>query len=131
MNINTISSNNLAPAFKCNCPDCETKVQSNIIPAMQNNQTDTVELSKKDKAVNFAKKSAKYLKENHKQIATVGLSVLNGALNACTVLGANVLMNKVAKADTSKLAFKLAAIVGLTTCGADLIKNRKSLKKNN
>ena len=40
-------------------------------------------------------------------------------------------MNKVAKADTSKLAFKLAAIVGLTTCGADLIKNRKSLKNNN
>lgn len=130
MNINTVNRS-LAPTFKCNCPDCENKVQSNNVPAMQNNHTDTVELSKKDKALNFAKKSVKYLKDNRKQIATVGLSVLNGALNACTVLGANVLMSKVAKTDTSKLAFKLAAIVGLTTCGADLIKNRKSLKKNN
>lgn len=130
MNINTVNRS-LAPTFKCNCPDCENKVQSNNVPAMKNNHTDTVELSKKDKALNFAKKSVKYLKDNRKQISTVGLAVLNGTLNACTVLGANVLMNKVAKADTSKLAFKLAAIVGLTTCGADLIKNRKSLKNNN
>ena len=129
MNINTIS-NNFATSFKCNCHDCECKAQNNI-PVVQNNQTDTVELSKKDKAVGFAKKSAKYLKENRKQIATVGLSVLNGVLNACTVLGANVLMNKVSKTDTTKLAVKLAAIVGLTTCGADLIKNRKSLNKDN
>lgn len=111
-------SANTMPAVQCSQCTCPSQATN-----------DTVEISTSQKAKNACKKGINFLKNNKKAIGATAKAIGTGILTACTILGANQLMSKVSKADTSKLASKLAVIGGITAGAADLIKNRKAFNK--
>ena len=129
MNINPIQANLVNTNFGCNSPECKGNCgqQTQIMPNQP--QQDTVEISTGQKLKNACKKGAKFVKENKKGIATTAKCAFEGLLTACTILGANVLMQKVSKSDTSALASKLALIGGIGVTGAELIRNKKAFTK--
>lgn len=123
MNIAQIQPFNTS--FGCNDPSCNCQAPQKTAPQ----QPDTVELSTAQKAKTACKKGINFVKNNKKAIAVTATAAMKGILTACTILGANQLMSKVAKADTSALAAKLAAIGGVAVGAADLIGNRKAFDK--
>ena len=128
MKVNQISSNYINVGFGCDKPECQNCNNVQTACCTQPQQ-DTVELSTGQKVKKACKKGAKFVKENKKGIAVTAKAALEGLLTACTILGANQLMQKVSKADTSSLASKLAIIGGLAVAGTQLIKDRKAFKK--
>lgn len=126
MNINPMQAN--LASFGCNDPTCKGHCHQAQIVSTQP-MPDVVEMSTGEKAKQGIKKGITFVKENKKGIAVTLKAALTGFLTACTILGANQLMSKVAKGDTSKLASKLALIGGLAAGGTQLIRDRKAFKK--
>ena len=127
MNINPIQVSAQHASFGCNNPKCECCVQ--CVP--QQPVQDTVELSGFQKAKNACKKGFSFVKNNKSAIGTTLASATIGLLTSCTILGANQLMSKVSKTDTSALAAKLAAIGGIVAGATNLIKHKDVFKKQN
>ena len=123
MNITQIQSFNTN--FGCNEPSCHCQAPQKTAPQ----QPDTVELSTAQKAKTACKKGFNFLKDNKKGIAVTAKAVVEGLLTACTILGANQLMSKVSKANTSALAAKLATIGGVAVGATELIRSRKAFDK--
>lgn len=129
MNINPIQANLVNTNFGCNSPECKGNCEQHAQVLQNQPQQDVVELSTGQKLKNACKKGVTFVKDNKKGIATTAKCAFEGLLTACTILGANVLMQKVCKSDTSALATKLAAIGGVGVAGAELIRNRKAFNK--
>ena len=129
MNISPIQANLVNTNFGCNDPGCNGNCANAQIVSTQQ-PPDVVELSTGSKVKNACKKGVKFIKDNKKGIAVTAKAALEGVLTACTILGANVLMQKVSKSDTSALAAKLALIGGVAVGGSQLIKDRKAFKKD-
>lgn len=127
MNI-TANSSMINTNFGCNDQNCNGHCQQAQIVSTQPTQ-DVVEISTGKKVKNACKKSVKFVKENKNGIMATAKATLEGVLTACTILGANVLMQKVCKSDTSALATKLAVIGGVAVGGTQLIKDRKAFQK--
>lgn len=83
------------------------------------------------KVKNGISKSFHFVKDNKNAIGTAVLSVGKGLLAACTVLGANQLVGKVFKANTSSMANKLAIIGGVGVTAATALKNKDRFVKKN
>ncbi len=125
MNIAQIQS--FTPSFGCNDSECKNCTCQQ--PKIQEQKPDTVEISTVQKAKDVCKKSVNFVKDNRKAIAVTAKAALEGLLTACTILGANQLMSKVSKANTSALAAKLAAIGGVAVGATELIRSRKAFDK--
>ena len=78
------------------------------------------------KVVNGAKKTWTFLKNNKNQVLVGAKAALDGVLTACTVVGANELMQKVSKQNTASLAGKIAIAAGVAMTAAELVKNRNA-----
>ena len=128
MNINPVLSSPIQTNFGCNDPSCKNCCHEQAI--LPQPQQDTVELSTFQKAKNACKKGVSFVKNNHSAIGASLRALGAGLLTACTILGANQLMSKVSKKDTSSLAAKLAAIGGLAAGATDLFKHRAAFSKN-
>ncbi|MBR1942180.1 hypothetical protein IJ843_00420 [bacterium] len=131
MNISPVQANVAQTNFGCNDPSCNCAVQpqTNVVSTQpQMTPQDRFEKGTK-KAAEACKKGFKFVKTNKSGIAATAKAAVSGLLTACTILGANQLMQKVSKADTTSLAGKLALIGGITVAAADLIKNRKAFDK--
>lgn len=124
MYVNQIQPAVTNTAFGCKNGSCCCQ-QPKIAPQAP----DTVELSSFQKAKNTCKNGAKFVKTNKKAIGVTLKSAGAGLLTACTILGANELMAKVTKADTSSLAGKLATIGGLVVAASNMVQNRDVFKK--
>ncbi len=129
MNINPIQANLVNTNFGCNSPECKGNCGQHAQIMPNQPQQDTVEISTGQKVKNACQKGAKFVKENKKGIATTAKCAFEGLITACTILGANVLMQKVSKSDTSALATKLAAIGGIGVAATELVRNRQAFKK--
>ena len=125
--MNKIQSQSFAPNFGCNDSECKncTCQQHKI----QEQKPDIVEISTTQKAKDAFKKGVNFVKNNRKGIAITAKAAVEGLLTACTILGANQLMSKVSKANTSALAAKLAAIGGVAVGMTELIRSRKAFDK--
>lgn len=128
MNITT-NSPMINTNFGCNDPNCKGHCQQQAQIVSTQPTQDVVEISTGTKVKNACKKGVKFVKENKKGIMVTAKAALEGVLTACTILGANVLMQKVCKSDTSALATKLAVIGGVAVGGTQLIKDRKAFQK--
>lgn len=124
MNISSLQAYNTN--FGCNDPACQNCTCRNPQPTPQ---ADIVEISTAQKVKNACKKGFNFVKTNKTGILATGKAALSGLLTSCTILGANQLMQKVSKADTSSLAGKLAIIGGVAVAAGELIKNRKAFNK--
>lgn len=134
MNLNSISANFMTPATNFGCSDSNCKCQAGIISTNEP-QKDTLEITKDvadkttslgKKVVNGAKKTWTFLKNNKKQVLVGAKAALDGVLTACTVVGANELMQKVSKQNTASLAGKIAIAAGVAMTAAELVKNRNA-----
>ena len=108
-----------------------------IYKTVSENPNDKIELTTKEKFLNICStvknacsKGFNFIKNNKKAIATSAVSLGKGLLVACTILGANQIISKLFKAKTEQFANKLAAIGGVTTAVADIIKNKDNFTKN-
>lgn len=124
MIINQIQPAVTNAAFGCKEGNCCCKGA-----CVQQPVQDTVELSTFQKAKKACKKGAGFVKTNRAIIGTALQSAGIGLLTGCTILGANQLMSKVVKADTSALAAKLAAIGGIVAGATNMVKHKDNLKK--
>jgi len=134
MNISSINANFMTPATSFGCSDPNCKCQAGIVSS-KDAPKDTLEITKDvaDKTTNFgkkvvngAKKTWNFLKTNKKQVLIGARAALDGVLTACTVVGANELMQKVSKQNTASLAGKIAIAAGVAMTAAELVKNRNA-----
>ena len=134
MNLNSINANFTTPMTKFGCSDPNCKCQAGIV-ATSEPPKDTLELTQDvaketvsfgKKVTNGAKKTWNFLKANKKQLLVGAKAALDGVLTACTVVGANELMQKVSKQNTAGLAGKIAIAAGVAMTAAELVKNRNA-----
>lgn len=134
MNVSPINANFMTPATSFGCSDPNCKCQAGIVSTKEAPK-DTLEITQDvakkttnfgKKVVNGAKKTWNFLKTNKKQVLVGAKAAFDGVLTACTVVGANELMQKVSKQNTASLAGKIAIAAGVAMTAAELVKNRNA-----
>lgn len=134
MNVSSINANFMTPATNFGCSDPNCKCQAGIV-STKDAPKDTLEITQDvakkttnfgKKVVNGAKKTWNFLKTNKKQVLVGAKAAFDGVLTACTVVGANELMQKVSKQNTASLAGKIAIAAGVAMTAAELVKNRNA-----
>lgn len=118
MQITKIQPAVTSTAFGCNGGNCCCK--GTCVPKFD---------STPDK-ISRLKKSANFVKENKSAIKVTLASALTGLLTGCTILGANQIMSKITKADTSDLAVKLATFGGLIAGATNMVNHKDAFKKH-
>ncbi len=134
MNVSPINANFMTPTTSFGCSDPNCKCQAGIVSTKEAPK-DTLEITQDvakkttnfgKKVVNGAKKTWNFLKTNKKQVLVGAKAAFDGVLTACTVVGANELMQKVSKQNTASLAGKIAIAAGVAMTAAELVKNRNA-----
>lgn len=108
------------------CPCCKTP------PTKQ----DVLELQSKQNKPNFwqktktaCQKTGSFINENKTIIRSSIKGCGIGLMNACTILGAGQIVNKMTKADTSKFAATLAIITGVAVAASTALRESAQHKK--
>lgn len=124
MKVNQIQPIVANTTFGCNNPSCCCQEQKFTPITSEKNDKDYFQ-----KAKDTCKKGVGFVKTNKKAIGVSIKSAVAGVLTACTIFGANELMSKITKSNTSSLAGKLATIGGLVVAASNMLQNKDAFKK--